>query len=274
VVGHCILCLVVSELRNSHIVPSLVRDWLVETSETGYLRDANMPNKRVQDLPKYELLCEQCEQRIGRYENLFSEMMFKPYVSGSERSFEYGDWLGFFAMSLAFRNIAMHRQDSGFDTEFPQLNDVVDRAYETFRNYLNGDTKDPGPYEHHVLFLNDIRSATLLDIPSKFNSYVRRGVDISLPSGEWEIYSYVKLPGIVFWTSIHPYWAGGWKGTLVGVEGQLKVPQQVDSSVFLQILVSRAEETQEAFAKMSEKQLRKIEAALSANRKRIGDTPE
>ncbi len=47
--GKCELCEKTAELQLSHILPGAFFKWLKKTSSTGFLRFAEVPNKRVQD---------------------------------------------------------------------------------------------------------------------------------------------------------------------------------------------------------------------------------
>jgi len=70
----CRLCLNSPSLRKSHIVSSsifsLIRD---ETMNNRFYEICNKTNKIVQDGPKEYLLCDECEQKIGRYEKYYKE---------------------------------------------------------------------------------------------------------------------------------------------------------------------------------------------------------
>lgn len=70
----CRLCLANSELRESHIIPGsiigLIRD---ETLDNRFYELHNKLDKTIQDGPKEYLLCNDCEQKIGRYEKYFKE---------------------------------------------------------------------------------------------------------------------------------------------------------------------------------------------------------
>ncbi len=70
----CRLCLNSSLLRNSHIVTGsifdLVRD---KTMNNRFYEIGSKTNNIVQDGPKEYLLCDRCEQKIGRYEKYYKE---------------------------------------------------------------------------------------------------------------------------------------------------------------------------------------------------------
>lgn len=70
----CRLCLNSSSLRESHIVTGsifdLVRD---KTMKNRFYEICSKTNKIIQDGPKEYLLCDKCEQKIGRYEKYYKE---------------------------------------------------------------------------------------------------------------------------------------------------------------------------------------------------------
>lgn len=70
----CRLCHESSELRESHIIPrsiiKLIRD---EKLDNRFYELHDKQNKKIQDGPKEYLLCNDCEQKISRYEKYFKE---------------------------------------------------------------------------------------------------------------------------------------------------------------------------------------------------------
>ena len=69
----CALCLQERQLRDSHIIPKFVFDYLKRTSATGFLRFSDRPNRRAQDGMTAALLCDECEQRLSVFEKYFAE---------------------------------------------------------------------------------------------------------------------------------------------------------------------------------------------------------
>ncbi|AKL95575.1 hypothetical protein CACET_c21280 [Clostridium aceticum] len=77
----CALCKKKAELKNSHIIPKFVTDWIKKTGPTGFLRDTNNAFRlRVQDGLKVHLLCGECEQLFSKHEKIFAEKIFIPYL--------------------------------------------------------------------------------------------------------------------------------------------------------------------------------------------------
>ncbi len=70
----CRLCLASSELQESHIIPraiiKLIRD---EGLDNRFYELHNKLTQMIQDGPKEYLLCDDCEQKISRYEKYFKE---------------------------------------------------------------------------------------------------------------------------------------------------------------------------------------------------------
>jgi hypothetical protein len=70
----CKLCLKNKELKLSHIIPKsiikLVRD---KELNNRFLEIKKNQSNEIQDVPKEYLLCHECEQKIGIYENYFKE---------------------------------------------------------------------------------------------------------------------------------------------------------------------------------------------------------
>jgi hypothetical protein len=64
----CKLCQANQVIDNSHITPAFVGKWLKQSSATGHMRGAVDPNVRKQDLPKFRLLCEECEELFSGWE--------------------------------------------------------------------------------------------------------------------------------------------------------------------------------------------------------------
>lgn len=77
-VGNCALCDTENiELRESHIIPKFVYQWLKSTSKTPYIRGGDDVNARLQDGPKKYLLCGSCEGLLSTMENDLAQNMFR-----------------------------------------------------------------------------------------------------------------------------------------------------------------------------------------------------
>lgn len=84
----CKLCLQNKPLADSHIIPKFAGKWLKETSATGYLRTAENPNVRKQDLPTEKLLCYDCEGLLSLWEKAFANEVFLPFLENKKTRFK------------------------------------------------------------------------------------------------------------------------------------------------------------------------------------------
>jgi hypothetical protein len=150
--GTCALCRNTAALMKSHLVPKFAAEWLKKTSGTGYLREVAQPNIRKQDFPTFKLLCANCEGIFSQWEKRFAENIFIPYQEKGQQSFRYQDWLLRFAVSLAWRTCTV--SIDSFREEEADLALEVDVALSFWREFLLGESGDPGPYIHHMFFLD------------------------------------------------------------------------------------------------------------------------
>ena len=100
--GNCALYGLESDLKNSHIIPKFVFDYLKSTG-SKYMRTYEEPNKRVQDGPKEYLLCEKAEQDFSRRERWFANNIFFPYLKKEKTTFEYDENFAYFMISVLWR---------------------------------------------------------------------------------------------------------------------------------------------------------------------------
>ena len=69
--------------------------YLKKTS-IGALRSIHNPNKVVQDGEKHYLLCGDCEDLFNKYETIFANTFFHPYMSNNVKEFNYDSDLYYF----------------------------------------------------------------------------------------------------------------------------------------------------------------------------------
>lgn len=72
----CFYCKEHDAIENSHVISKFITDWIKDTSSTGYLRSIHNPNKREQDGEKKAILCPDCEQFFGKFENIYKQNLF------------------------------------------------------------------------------------------------------------------------------------------------------------------------------------------------------
>jgi hypothetical protein len=261
----CGLCQQQRPLCVSHIVPAFAGRFLKESSATGYLRDAVNPNVRRQDLDKEPLLCSECEQIFSNWEREFSIRAFPLIQEDSFKELEYGEWMLKFAVSLSWRRLVTDRADLFQD--YPQFNDVIERALESWRLFLLGERKQPGT-EHHLFVVAGMPERVPEGMHPKFLHYLLRGIDANEAVSSRVVAVYVKLLRAFFYSPIAPSSPAGWKNTRIHAQrGRLISAQVVSMRGFFDLLKSRAEEV---FAKpLSEAQSAKITEAMKKNPERV-----
>jgi hypothetical protein len=261
VYGTCALCHENAPIKKSHIIPKFAVEYLKRTSATGYIRQAVNPNLRKQDIERTRLLCSRCESKLSLWEKRFSESLFVPIVEGDWRDLQYGEWLLRFAVSLAWRLVAASSPEARRYN--PVLAPRVDEACETWAAFLRDETRDAGQYEHHISMFNLITDASF-DIPPGFQWYLMRTVDYTLVWGDTRVLTYVKLPGMAFWSAVHPPHVKQWDNTQILDKGRIALPQAADTNV-LQFLLDRAAIYQASLASLSDRQRSAIGRAVLAD---------
>lgn len=260
----CKLCQRQDELVDSHIIPKFVANWLKETSATGFLRQATHPNLRRQDLPTQPLLCRDCEERFSIREKQFSETIFLPYHEEGKRTFEYQEWLLYFAISIIWR-IGITQLES-FRNYKPHLVHLLERALGFWSDYLLGNSLSPGPYSHHLLFLDFVADIEGGDLPEGFHWYILRGIDATIPASSKEVYVYGKLPGMVFFSGVHPARPSGWKNTRILRRGKISASHQVVThDSFGEFLIDRVMQSWSLLDKISDRQEQRIAESVRMN---------
>jgi len=231
----CALCRQQKDLKRSHIIPRFVGKWLKDTSATGKLRGVVEPDERMQDLPTLNLLCEDCEQIFSKLESYFASHIFYPFFNEDIKVIEYDDNLLRFIISLSWRTLKTSYQDQIKYSSW--IKEYVDEAEEIWRKYLLQETLDPGPYEHHMFFLDFMESGP--NIPDKFQWYTLRGTDATLVSNEKIVFAYTHFPWIFFVSTIFPMHLSGWKGTRIKIFGKITRSFNIEDDFFGNFLINR-----------------------------------
>ncbi len=244
----------------SHVIPKFVTQWLKDTSATGYLRRPLEPNLRRQDTQSIRLLCADCEQLLSGSEREFAEGIFYRFQNSGRRwdRFEYSDWLIRFAVSLAWRVVAVA-------ADLRQTPPSVPEAAEQWRRFLIGEAAAAGYPEHHIFFLDKVESGG----PRGVNVYFLRAVDATLAIAEGRYRVYVKLPGIIFWACIDPPSANGWEGTRIEQAGVLSPPQKIMEASFGDFLVERARRSLNKLGRLSSRQKAILDEAIRRDPDRV-----
>lgn len=238
-VEFCALCLKEKTLRESHLIPKFVGKWIKDNG-TGYLASAIDASKRVQDLVKIKLLCEDCEQKFSKLENHFANSMFFPFHNDKVRKFDYDENLKSFIISMAWRCLQIVKDDFMKENPNFHLNSFVDKADKEWREFLNGDSDSIDSYETHLLFFDYIKSVKNIEIDPKFHWYLLHATDSTIVYSEKRVMFYVKLPWMAFVISIEPQKVEGWEGTIVNKNGHITTGQAMKDADFGGFILDRA----------------------------------
>lgn len=262
----CRLCGSNTRIVESHIIPAFVGRWLKDTSATGFLRGILAPNRRMQDFPTVRLLCKDCEQRFSTAEKNFAELVFLPFHQQGRSRFSYGDWLLYFAASLAWRCLVSSERDELL--QYPQHVKQVDHAREVWTDFLLGRTDSTGSYRFNLFFMPDGGSSEH-PLPEGLAWYHLRATDWTQVFSRARAAAYAKLPGMLFWTSVVPPDPGGWRGTRIAKHGTIYSKNQIikDGSMG-EFLLDRCLVISKARSDLSAVQMRRIEDAIRRNPQR------
>lgn len=235
VMKECALCKQKKKLQRSHIIPKFVAKWIKDTSATGLLRGVEDRNKRLQDLPKMELLCSDCESLISKHESYFASKIFYPFINNKITEFNYTDQLQKFIISISWRILCIALEDQ--TKEDPWINDYSIQAKEYWRRILLGEIKHDKKFEHHMIFLDYIKASK--DVPEDFNWYSLRGSDATIVSNEDTVFCYIHLPWMIMISTIHPRKNSKWINTRILEKGLLTRGGIVDDPQFGDFLIQR-----------------------------------
>lgn len=263
--GICALCQKSSILRESHIVPKLVIDWLKKTSGTGHIRRSETPNLRVQDGCKIPLLCQDCEQLFGGWEKHFAEDIFIPLHKNPESRVSYGPWLEKFAVSVSWRVGTLFKNMSWLSHLPTKLVHATEQSLQTWREFLLNLRSDPGRFEQHLLPWDAIVNSTDTDIPANINRFLLRAVDRNVGYTQEQAFVYAKMCRIMLIGFIEIPSPWQWKGTKLNVNAGWiggKVHYKLPVS-FGEFLKDRAREMARANASISKRQKDKIKKDYS-----------
>jgi uncharacterized protein YlaI len=258
----CRLCKKDAELRKSHIVPQFVFKWLKQTSP-GAIRNTSQINRRVQDGPTQEWLCDDCEQRLSGWERQFAQNVFQ-YVhttSEEQKLVPYADWALKFATSISWRVLQFHR-----DSKLNELSEkdihAIDKAERVWREFLLGERLNPSEFEQHV-FLVDALATASGPVSPFLSRYLLRSIHTDFILTDDECITFAKLGRIIIFGFIRVQASRRWKGTKLHVKaGTIGWNCKLPSTVFgyLNIQANHAGRT---LASMSERQVSIIDQAVA-----------
>lgn len=266
--GVCALCDEKRELCNSHIIPAFVYKWLRKTSGGVHIRNAENPNKRVQDGYKIKLLCEGCEGLFNDWETEFSKKIFHPYNANTSIKLTYSEWYSKFCVSISWRIIQYYIVERNFldgkDNEFKQ---AINQALTVWKGFLKGDIQTPGIFEQHVLPLKAIQVAPTEDTPQNINRFLLRNVELDFVVTDTKslAMTYAKMGKFVLFGFVLPP-NEKWVGSRVSVNyGRFEPKKYVLPVSVMDFLFDRARKSQKIMDKISLAQQQKIDSNVENN---------
>lgn len=261
----CKLCGQPRNLLQSHIMPGFVIRWLKESGHTR-IRSSQIPNKRVEDGPKINLLCYDCEQLLCSWEDSFSKSVFFPLHEKRLRVLPYGPWALKFAVSVSWRVFQYFEAAGKFDnlTEGQQQEALL--ACRRWEEFMKGSKPHPGTYEQHMIALDALEHVSGGDWSPFLNRYILRTVDLDVVAWDDCAMVYAKMGRILLFGFLTGQERRHWVETRLHVRGgqigakRYKVPLFV-----LKYINEMAEKSAKALASLSPRQNEKVERTFIEN---------
>lgn len=267
--ANCRLCGRKSELQSSHIVPAFVFRWLRETSGNGHLRSNKNPNLRLQDGPKEPWLCRECEENFGRSETTFANQIFYPYLQAPTKRLRYGPWMLHFCTSVSWRTLHYHTQQEDAESFSEHLSERIQHAESSWREYLLGNTANPGEFRQHVVPMDRIESASGRLSPN-INRYLMRAVQIDICHGGDTLFTFTKLGRFMILGFISEPNPSRWVGSRVNANrGTVEPKNYRMPAAFVGYINDKSDDISAASQRISDRQHKKINETFIANVDRI-----
>ncbi len=260
--GPCRLCRKLAVLRESHVIPRFVTDWMKRTG-TPYLRYVVDPNRRRQDGRKVRLLCDDCEQRFSRVEGWFNLNFFKPYVDERKLKFQYGPELYRFLLSILWRVAATTDADPRFSAQLEQTCSEWQAALL--------EERAPRFCDGIFLFLTDIGTLDGEVPVVNFNRYMARAVDATIANNQNDAFVYAKLARFIVVGEITPIqdeWLENARVSPTG--GTYRTDGVVMRNPISEFLMNRAAEAHQRYERgLSDRERERIDATTRKHGPRL-----
>jgi hypothetical protein len=262
----CPLCGSAGPLRDSHIIPRFVFDWMLESSATGHIRFGTAPNLRVQDGMKQRLLCGACEERLSVWEKETAESLFLPYHRGTLTRVQYGSWLAKFCASIAWRVLFVHSRVAALTNLSASQTTRAENALELWKDVMFDRAPNPGTFELHLLPLEILAGTAGLSLPPNMNRYLARAVEMDVVSTSQSAFVYTKLCMLIVLGFIQLPQVRQWQGSRVAMNRGVIEPRQLVAPIgFAEYLAERAQRMGELQAQLSDRQRKKINATMRSD---------
>lgn len=224
----CKYCQLQEAIKNSHIIPKFISEWLKDTSATGYIRNSNKPNKRVQDSIKKELLCKKCETDFSVFETNLKKNIFSKianYRTPCPAEITICNLSMKCIYSIAWRVLA----EIYF---FPSDNDYTQEDIDKFplfldniKEHIESDTRTD--YKIHVIpCVDEVINRLGLPQDDKINIFYERssgGADLRVWDNPERVIIYFQIPFIIIIVELIARSDDIWEGTKIEGNGILKI---------------------------------------------------
>jgi hypothetical protein len=264
----CRLCLKYPAIENSHVISKLVFRAIKSDSPTGFFRNPNKPNRRVQDGDKLRLLCPDCEQLFGKSESEFAKTVFLPFHNTDADEFSYGTSLHYYMTSLAWRTLILDLPGLESDAANPRAAIAqLSATAETMRHYLLGASSLAAHLRNHAVVWSKGDSASAQLAAARPNVMIRRSVfGFSIVDQEQGFSAIIhNLAGFMCFLIVNDNPSDNWFGTEVNPKGgEMKQPQQVNSWLMWHLFNYIVESAQKQ-ATMSGAEQQKVRDAMGRN---------
>lgn len=262
--GICAFCNQYGRLHESHVIPAFIFRWLRGRSGTGHIRHTDAPNRRVQDGLKFHWLCGACEADFSKYETAFATKLFHPWLSGNH-NVAYTDWLLKFCVSVSWRVLKFARGKNPEADYKVEQTSLADDAEARWRAFLEGEVPHPGPFEQHLLILDNIEETTVPKLPENINRFIMGAVTLDIVGSERSLMTFAKLGPFLIFGMIQKG-TGKWEGTKVHVkQGFLNNSDKTVPGGLLPLLREKAELAGRGLEAMSPAQRNKVDQQVLNN---------
>ena len=222
--GICALTRNETELRNSHIYPKFVIEWMKLTG-AKYLRSYTSPNKRVQDGYKVYLLSEEAEQLFSKREKWFAENIFHKYHASVFNKLEYNENLFYFSISFLWRILVLELRKPNIENFW--FHELMVETEKQWRDFLY-----LGYYPKNFDRIHLILTDTPIDhsLPSKnVDFFLTRSLDGTTVYDDNNCSIFAKFSKFIFLAFLNDD-ESGMLGTKVNpIQGILQVPQKFEN---------------------------------------------
>ena len=264
----CRLCASYPAIENSHIIPGFVFRAIKSDSPTGFFRNPNNLNRRVQDGDKLPLLCTNCEQRFSNAEREFATNIFSAFHTTDQDHFIYGPWLHYFMTSLAWRTLIIDLPGIESDTANPRAAVTgMKEAADTMRRYLLGANNLATRIRNHAVVFTEGHSGSAPLKVAGANVKIRRSAFGYSVLDRQHGYSGIlhNLAGFMCFLIVKGRSRDTWNGTKVTPScGEIKQPQRVSSWLMWELLNCVVEWAKDQ-PPMSKVQQEKVREAMRRN---------